>query len=392
MKRSLVSSVLCSLVFIAVAVYAQPPSYQRINRVDVHTAEIDIKQTNILEHLNHKIQRIFQDIDTVCTHNPNPAVATEILEQTYLRNDGCFANYTGSNTFAGLVSERDLYPLESCPDYFMNYSVQLLPANYDSYTATFSPQQTILKLVFSVYAGDQIETINTPPAYSIVKTSQLSTPILTKTVYVGLPNPILNRKDLLKIEIQNKLRAEQRTQRKASSARIAVIGVLLALFVLFFIALVLVGITVAVSAVKKEKREHIRISCEVQKIDAMVDGGRITPDEARELKHAFGPAACTEISHEPDSHVKIVGTVHIVASAFKLLMLVVVFFGLALFSGVAHFSNRPGHIVLLPVLLIIIFALVFLALTVFHIIAAVKLMKGAPWARIVSLYSQSSAF
>ncbi len=152
--------------------------------------------------------------------------------------------------------------------------------------------------------------------------------------------------------------------------------------ILLGILLLIIGIVIAIAVTRKEKKEHIRVTAEAKKIDALVASGRITADEARELKQALGPVAYTESSREPDVHIKALGIINIVFAVLHSVLLLVALMGFGILNvRLAHVES--GGIVLLPMLIMLFVVIVVLAIIIFRIIAAVKLMKGAPWTRIV---------
>jgi hypothetical protein len=157
------------------------------------------------------------------------------------------------------------------------------------------------------------------------------------------------------------------------------IGILVLGMLLLAVVLLIVGIIIVVSVTRKEKKEQVRVTAEAQKIDALAAGGRITAEEAQELKHALGPIAFTRTSLEPDVHIKVVGILNIVLGILGTLTGtgVVVLFGL-LNVRVQHAGGGItwSVLALLPLLLI-------LAVVILRIVSAVRLMKGASWARIV---------
>jgi hypothetical protein len=183
----------------------------------------------------------------------------------------------------------------------------------------------------------------------------------------------------------NQQTARDRATFTAHTVSSVVIFLIIVSILLFPLLLLVIGIVVALSTVKKEKKEHTRISREVEKIDAMAASGKINPDEARELKQALGPVAIAEIPREPDTHIKVIGILNIVMPAVKILLLLFLFLGLGFFVA---FEGRVNQGVtsgppLLVFVIIILLGLFFLALVIFRIIAAVALMKGRCWARIV---------
>ena len=143
--------------------------------------------------------------------------------------------------------------------------------------------------------------------------------------------------------------------------------------------LLVIGIMVALFTTKKEKKEYIRVSAEAQKIDAMASAGKITAEEARELKQALGPIAFTPTSREPDIHIKVIGILNIVFGCLGgSIGLLAPFFIFKLFNMNTGASGviRLSVLALLPLLLI-------LSIFILRIVSGAHLMKGAPWARIV---------
>ena len=153
-----------------------------------------------------------------------------------------------------------------------------------------------------------------------------------------------------------------------ASSHFSIIGIIILGAILLSIALLIVGIIIAIIVTRKEKKEYIRVSTEAQKIDAMASNGKISTEEARELKQALGPIAFTETSLEPDVHIKVIGILNIVFGCLGGLI------------GLAFFFLLNYYVVALLALLTL---LLILSIFILRIVAAVKLMKGAPWARIV---------
>lgn len=181
------------------------------------------------------------------------------------------------------------------------------------------------------------------------------------------------------------LKARNRAAGTAHAVSSVVIFLIIVSILLFPVLLLVIGIVVALSTVKKEKREHIRISREVEKIDALAASGKITPEEARELKQALGPVAVAEIPREPDTHIKVIGILNIVLPAVKILLLLFLFLGLSFFVAFERHAGQSGAhgSPLFVFAIIVMLGVFFLALVIFRIISALALMKGRPWARIV---------
>ena len=76
-------------------------------------------------------------------------------------------------------------------------------------------------------------------------------------------------------------------------AHFSIIGIIILVSILLSVVLLIVGIIVAITCTRREKKEQIRVTAEAQKIDAMVVDGKITADEAQEIKQALGPIAFT---------------------------------------------------------------------------------------------------
>ena len=177
----------------------------------------------------------------------------------------------------------------------------------------------------------------------------------------------------------------ERAARTAYSVSSIVIGLIIVSIFLFPVLLLVIGIVVALATVKKEKREHTRISREAEKIDALAASGKITPEEARELKQALGPVAVADIPREPDTHIKVIGILNIVLPAVKILLFLFLFLGLTFFVA---FERRAGHSgthesPLFILATLVMLGVFFLALVIVRIISALALMKGRSWARVV---------
>ena len=149
---------------------------------------------------------------------------------------------------------------------------------------------------------------------------------------------------------------------------------------LLTVALLVIGVIATLAFTKKEKKEHIRVTAEAEKIDAMAANGKITADEALELKQALGPIAFTQTSREPDIHIKVIGILNIVFGSLGVLA----FSGLFILFGLrinAH-STAGGETPVTWAALVAIPALFILAVFILRIVCAARLMNGAPWARI----------
>ncbi len=159
----------------------------------------------------------------------------------------------------------------------------------------------------------------------------------------------------------------------------SIIGIVILGVILLSMVLLIAGSVVAIIVTRKEKKAHIRVTAEAKKIDTMAIAGRITAEEARELKQAFGPIAFTQTSRKPDVHIKVVGILNIVFGGLGVLIGGIFPLGLLEF-----FSQNAGDgarstwafLAFLPLLIIP-------AVFILRIVSAVRLMKGVPWARIV---------
>jgi flagellar basal body-associated protein FliL len=197
--------------------------------------------------------------------------------------------------------------------------------------------------------------------------------------------------------------------------------------VLLLVTLAIVGIFLAKNTTKKEKRERVRISREAEKIDELLASGKISADEAQELKETIGVNRIIGSgSSGPDKHIRVTGIFHMVYGGFLFLIFLILVLG-CFFPFVlakrstqpsnssqirrssAHFkhvqvvdaaqgnvqiqapivrpniqikkSNTPQNIAsyfVLPVVLLIL----FLSYVWIRIIAGYKLMKGKRWARV----------
>lgn len=162
---------------------------------------------------------------------------------------------------------------------------------------------------------------------------------------------------------------------------LGLIGIFVLVFLLLAVVLLIVGIIIAVCITRKEKKEQVRVTAEAQKIDALTASGRITAEEARELKQALGPVAFIQTSPEPDTHIKVVGILNIVFGILSILTGGGGIFLIGLLNCRVQHADGRG-VVIWPVLAVLPL-LIILALFVLRIISGIRLMKGAPWARIV---------
>jgi len=139
--------------------------------------------------------------------------------------------------------------------------------------------------------------------------------------------------------------------------------------------LLCIGIGIALIVTRKEKKEQVRVTAEAEKIDAMATKGKITADEARELKQALGPVAFTQTSREPDIHINVIGILNIVFGCQGVLFLS----GILFVFGIKGVRTPGGSTCTVIFGLVLLF---ILAIFILRIISGVCLMKGAPWTRI----------
>ena len=158
--------------------------------------------------------------------------------------------------------------------------------------------------------------------------------------------------------------------------------IILSVFLLL-VALLVIGVVIALATTQKEKKEFIRVSAEAQKIDAMAASGKITAEEARELKQALGPIAFTQTSREPDIHIKVVGLLNIVFGCLGVLACGVFFILVSLMRVRVYSTDAGGGIMISWAVIVGLVMLFILSVVILRIVSGARLMKGAPWARIV---------
>jgi hypothetical protein len=166
-----------------------------------------------------------------------------------------------------------------------------------------------------------------------------------------------------------------------ADAHFSIIGIIILISILLSIVLLIVGIIVALIVTRKEKKEQIRVTAEAQKIDAMVSDGKITAGEAQELKQALGPIAFTQTSLEPDTHIKVIGILNIVFGCLGVLASGG-FVILSCLMGVRA-TGAEGGLMLSWAVIVGLVMLFILAIFILRIVSGARLMKGAPWARLV---------
>ena len=163
---------------------------------------------------------------------------------------------------------------------------------------------------------------------------------------------------------------------------ILLVIIILSVFLLL-VALLVIGVVIALATTQKEKKEFIRVSAEAQKIDAMAASGKITTEEARELKQALGPIAFTQTSREPDIHIKVIGILNIVFGCLGVLACGVFFILVSLMSVRVYSTDAGGGIMISWAVIVGLVMLFILSVVILRIVSGARLMKGAPWARIV---------
>ena len=148
-----------------------------------------------------------------------------------------------------------------------------------------------------------------------------------------------------------------------------ILGVLL-----LTILLLIIGTIVSILITRKKKKEHIRITAEAEKIDAMTANGRITDDEARELKEALGPGTLIQTFRKPDIHITIVGILNVVFGSLGVFTCGGYLFTTSSLFRHPYAGDREY--------LWGIIGCLSLLLSFMRIISVAWLMKGALWARI----------
>lgn len=171
---------------------------------------------------------------------------------------------------------------------------------------------------------------------------------------------------------------------------IFVVLLLSGLVFLFFILLV-VGVFFAFAIRNKDKTHWLRISEEEKKIDALLAKGKISKEEAEELKKVMAsPTILTPASTGPDFHIKLVSILHIISGGLTLLALC--FVGLlssfaTKIGSLKQSLNIGGNSIQLPpppmpMLFLSCVLGCFVLYCIFQIYAGAMLFKGNNYARI----------
>ncbi|MCX7004266.1 MAG: hypothetical protein NTV22_13475 [bacterium] len=140
------------------------------------------------------------------------------------------------------------------------------------------------------------------------------------------------------------------------------------------------GIVVIVMVLRREKSQQRRSSREIEKINALAAAGKITAEEASQLRQAVMPYAMPIGAPPPDTHIKQVAILNIVLSVLKITGGVVVAVVLIMAKTHAHVDPRfpwQNMLLLLPVGILVM----VLVLEGLRIFAAIAVQKRQAWAR-----------
>jgi len=162
-----------------------------------------------------------------------------------------------------------------------------------------------------------------------------------------------------------------------SSANLIVVIILTLLAVL--VVLLAGGIVVIVMVLRREKSQQRRSSREIEKVNALAAAGKITAEEASQLRQAVMPYAMPVGTPPPDTHIKQVAVLNIVLSVLKITGGGVVAVVLIMVKTHAYVDPRfPWqNMLLLPVGIL----LPVLVLEGLRIFAAIAVQKRRAWAR-----------
>lgn len=156
--------------------------------------------------------------------------------------------------------------------------------------------------------------------------------------------------------------------------------------------LLIVAIALVIGLSRKETRQRKKISREVEKIDGMLGHGRITGEEARELKQALGTSALiTAEKSRADKHIMAVSIIHVLYG-FLLIGAVSLFISSirTMFapelSGSSPFAILPKDEIFETINLIVSITIpIFLLGAVLQLTSAVLLLKRSRQARMFIL-------
>jgi hypothetical protein len=158
---------------------------------------------------------------------------------------------------------------------------------------------------------------------------------------------------------------------------------------IFFIAIITIAATLFIF--KNEKKRKLKASVEGEKIDKMLEEGKVSENEANDLKRAVGAYSVMEDEKKGDNHLLVTGILHVVYGAMGTLLIILL--SLLLFLRFSNVSMKPvgpgsfccqqqefalggiGLIIILTTMLAL--AIFFL----FELISGILLTKKKSWAR-----------
>ena len=162
---------------------------------------------------------------------------------------------------------------------------------------------------------------------------------------------------------------------------------LTAAIILALLAIVVVllagGIVVTMMVLRREKSQQRRSSREIEKVNALATAGKITAEEASQLRQAVMPYAMPVVTPPPDKHIKVSAILNIVYGFLKIIIVALSLYGLS-FLSFSILAKSPAtadmpfwRIVLLPSSIL----LLVLIVEVVRIIAGFAMQKRRAWAR-----------
>ena len=163
----------------------------------------------------------------------------------------------------------------------------------------------------------------------------------------------------------------------------ATLETILELISLGALVIVIGAILAILFLLARNKKQLQRKSMEAEKIENMLKNGKITQEEAAELKKAIGFKAFLPGMKTEDKHIKILSLLEIIIFALGLLMSVIVFLFLFSLDYIQKTAPDFGIENIIPASIIILSILgLFIVLRLW---AAFKIRKGSKAARITIL-------
>ena len=144
---------------------------------------------------------------------------------------------------------------------------------------------------------------------------------------------------------------------------------------------------------KRERKTKLKNSEEAARIDKMFKDGKISEQEAAELKRALGASVCLEPDGSPaplDIHIKVAAILNAIAAVIDIVplafagitgLLIASFFAIRS-DGTAH---PPQALALIPIAIIGIVLLLIGSLILLRFMSGLFLLKRSPWARYLTI-------